>query len=335
MTTTDPTEMIRNLRKTAEIGAFKAVEAGTYVAPADAADMIELLTATAQADVREALTLSAQDLESFVEFEGWLLEYRRTMNPDVFLLWARDMVDSGKKLLSIRDRLLDAALTIPTAHTQVTDGAKGEGVTAEAIARACDPLWWAWWDKGSDADREWAWRHHANEIERGEKLLVALRPFFATPPIPQREDFRDLLTEALPCVDDIAFSDRNAAGLAERIRTALDGAVPAISGEGEKLREALEARDTAQSLVEAWAGACESLEAHLQDRVAMNDEANPAAYLSILRGNMTNVQRFSEQVRAARWADYSRQNERIAQLEAALATPDAAPIGSDDAGDAK
>lgn len=92
------------------------------------------------------------------------------------------------------------------------------------------------------------------------------------------------------------------------------------------LQDALDARDTAQSLVEAWAGVFESLEAHLQDRVEMNDVADPAAYLSILRSGMANVQRFSEQVRAARWADYRRQNERIAELEAALATRSAPAI---------
>jgi len=86
------------------------------------------------------------------------------------------------------------------------------------------------------------------------------------------------------------------------------------------LRSALEAaqkdRDTAQSAVEAWAEVCERLEAHLQDRVAMQDEANPAVFLSILRSSMANVQRGSEQIRAARWADYARQEAKIATLEA-------------------
>lgn len=74
-------------------------------------------------------------------------------------------------------------------------------------------------------------------------------------------------------------------------------------------------RDTAQSAVEAWAHVCESLEAHLQDRVAMQDVANPERYLNILRSNMARVQKDSEQIRAARWADYRRGTDRATQAE--------------------
>jgi len=55
------------------------------------------------------------------------------------------------------------------------------GPSAEAIARASDPLWWAWWDKADDAKREWGSRHYANEIARGEKLRICLTPLFRTP----------------------------------------------------------------------------------------------------------------------------------------------------------
>lgn len=75
-------------------------------------------------------------------------------------------------------------------------------------------------------------------------------------------------------------------------------------------------RDAAQSAIEAWADVCESLEAHLQDRVAMRDEANPERYLNILRSNMARVQKDSEQIRAARWADYRRQEGRATAAEA-------------------
>lgn len=88
----------------------------------------------------------------------------------------------------------------------------------------------------------------------------------------------------------------------------LDGAVDRVTAE----------RDTAQSAVEAWAHVCESLEAHLEDRVAMGDEANPEVYLRILRSNMARVQKDSEQIRASRWADYRRQREQIEALESAL-----------------
>lgn len=86
---------------------------------------------------------------------------------------------------------------------------------------------------------------------------------------------------------------------------------------GEDVEGLREARDTAQSAVEAWAGVVESLEAHLQDRVAMRDEAKPERYLSILRSNIANVQRDSKQIRAARWADRARLVARIEELEQA------------------
>lgn len=74
-----------------------------------------------------------------------------------------------------------------------------------------------------------------------------------------------------------------------------------------------------QSLIEAWAEVFEALEAHLQDRVAMRDEANPALYLSILRSSVSSVLRSSGQIRAARWAEYSRHTEAIAALKEELA----------------
>lgn len=86
-----------------------------------------------------------------------------------------------------------------------------------------------------------------------------------------------------------------------------------------RIRELRDERDTAQSAVEAWAHVCESLEAHLQDRIAMRDEANPERYLSILRSSMARVQRDSEQIRAARWADYRCLTDRATAAEAKLA----------------
>ena len=86
-----------------------------------------------------------------------------------------------------------------------------------------------------------------------------------------------------------------------------------------RLKELEVERDTAQSAVEAWANVCESLEAHLQDRIAMRDEASPERYLSILQSSMARVQRDSEQIRAARWADYRRLTARATAAEAKLA----------------
>lgn len=85
------------------------------------------------------------------------------------------------------------------------------------------------------------------------------------------------------------------------------------------LDAARDERFTGESLVEAWANVFESLEAHLQDRVAMRDEANPAVYLSILRSSVADVLRSSGQVRAARWAEYNRHTETIAALREELA----------------
>ncbi len=75
-------------------------------------------------------------------------------------------------------------------------------------------------------------------------------------------------------------------------------------------------RDTAQELVRAWEGAVSSLEAHIMDRAAMKDPANPETYLSILRSEIAGVQRHSEQCLASRWHDYKSQRSRIEALEA-------------------
>jgi hypothetical protein len=75
-------------------------------------------------------------------------------------------------------------------------------------------------------------------------------------------------------------------------------------------------RDQAQSMVQAWEHVFDTLEAHIMDRVAMKDPANPELYLSILRSSYANIKRESEQICAARWADYKRQQDQIDALEA-------------------
>ena len=77
-----------------------------------------------------------------------------------------------------------------------------------------------------------------------------------------------------------------------------------------------EAMREAESLVTAWLGAFESIEAHLMDCVAMRDEANPERYLSILRSSVKNLPRDSQQIAAARWADYARHASELARLQA-------------------
>jgi hypothetical protein len=85
-------------------------------------------------------------------------------------------------------------------------------------------------------------------------------------------------------------------------------------------------RDTAQSAVTAWRQATESLEAHIMDRAAMQDPASPDTYLRILRGEIESITRATEQIVAARWADYRRQEARIEALSAAPASPKRGPF---------
>jgi hypothetical protein len=92
-------------------------------------------------------------------------------------------------------------------------------------------------------------------------------------------------------------------------------------------------RDEAQSACTAWQGAYEGLEAHLQDRVNMGDEAKPDVYLYILRGYVANIIRDSRAICASRWADYGcheaalrAKDDHIASLEAALAERDKALV---------
>lgn len=87
----------------------------------------------------------------------------------------------------------------------------------------------------------------------------------------------------------------------------------AAEGEVERLKVE---KDTAQSGVDAWKEVCEVLEAHLQDRVAMKDPANPEAYLRIVQSSIAGVRRSTEQICNARWADYRRHRELTERLEA-------------------
>lgn len=77
-------------------------------------------------------------------------------------------------------------------------------------------------------------------------------------------------------------------------------------------------RDEAQSAVTAWQQTTQSLEAHIMDRAAMKDPANPETYLRILRAEVAQIERVSQQIVAARWADYRRQQQTIDRLEAEL-----------------
>lgn len=75
----------------------------------------------------------------------------------------------------------------------------------------------------------------------------------------------------------------------------------------------------AQSLVTAWENIFHSIEAHLQDRIACNDQSSPGRYLSIIRNEVSTVIDSSSKISNARWADYHRQAKEIETLKAALA----------------
>lgn len=89
--------------------------------------------------------------------------------------------------------------------------------------------------------------------------------------------------------------------------------------QAERITTLTTERDVAQSTCTAWSFVISGLEAHLQDRIAMKDEANPQRYLEILQGNVRNVRRDSEQFLAARWADCKRYDAQITTLTTELA----------------
>lgn len=99
-------------------------------------------------------------------------------------------------------------------------------------------------------------------------------------------------------------------GYAALIATATQAADRIEKLEGE--------RDEAQAVTSAWQEVFEGLEAHLKDRIAMRDEADPEAYLRILHGYVANIIRSSRQIVAARWADYDRHRASLHAAEAAL-----------------
>jgi len=77
-------------------------------------------------------------------------------------------------------------------------------------------------------------------------------------------------------------------------------------------------RDEAQSTCTAWQDVFEGIEAHLQDRIAMKDDASPATYLDIIRSAVARIIQTSRQIVNARWADYRRNVARAEAAEASL-----------------
>lgn len=78
-------------------------------------------------------------------------------------------------------------------------------------------------------------------------------------------------------------------------------------------------RDIAQSACAAWQDVFKSIEAHLQDRVAMRDAASPETYLSIIRNLVERIDKDSQAIVRSRWHDYAAQRQQIERLEQELA----------------
>lgn len=89
-----------------------------------------------------------------------------------------------------------------------------------------------------------------------------------------------------------------------------------------------EQRDEAQCAVTAWQQAVEALEAHIMDRAAMKDPASPETYLRILKSEVANITRTSEQIVNARWADARRARAQIDRSEFVCALMAAAAEGN-------
>ena len=74
---------------------------------------------------------------------------------------------------------------------------------------------------------------------------------------------------------------------------------PNIDGIVAELEAALAEVARLQAEVRSWESITSGLEAHLKDRVAMQDEADPQRYLNILRGSVGYRNRTADQIYAA------------------------------------
>jgi len=108
------------------------------------------------------------------------------------------------------------------------------------------------------------------------------------------------MIEAIGIAIDNAFGDILPPSRIHRMATA---ALAVVQPELDRLRAENEAlrreRDEAHAMISAWEGAVGSLEAHLQDRIAMKDEASPETYLAILRADVGMLPRDSRAIYAA------------------------------------
>ena len=122
-------------------------------------------------------------------------------------------------------------------------------------------------------------------------------------------------------VDGDGDDKRKAQAVLSRIDAAL-AAKPESEGAGDEDRVQI-----LEATVTAWQAAVESLEAHLMDRIAMNDASDPKTYLAILRSEIKRVREDSTAIVNARWEDYRRQEDKIKELRTQIAA--SSPISPD------
>lgn len=116
----------------------------------------------------------------------------------------------------------------------------------------------------------------------------------AAPEVTQEDKLADRL-EA--CVK--AYPHYNQSLTAQKLgETALEAAAALRTLQAE-VEELTETKEKMAALITAWEHAAGSLEAHLQDRIAMDDLAKPETYLSILRGDVRDLPTRSTQIYAA------------------------------------
>lgn len=73
-----------------------------------------------------------------------------------------------------------------------------------------------------------------------------------------------------------------------------------------------------EATVTTWRHVFEGIEAHIKDRINMGDAAEPETYLSIIHSDVANINRDSEAIVNARWADHARANAENRRLRAEL-----------------
>lgn len=78
-------------------------------------------------------------------------------------------------------------------------------------------------------------------------------------------------------------------------------------------------RDKAQAMVMSWQNVFESIEAHIKDRIEMNDDANPERYLRIIQSCASCVIEYSKAICNSRWEDNKQYQARISELENVIA----------------